>query len=54
MHLDMPALGLEWHESFRVRDLVTDTTYVWRENNFVRLDPFLHCAHIFHVRQGAA
>ncbi len=54
VHLDMPALGLEWHESFRVRDLVTDTTYVWRENNFVRLDPFLHCAHIFHVRQGAA
>jgi starch synthase (maltosyl-transferring) len=54
VHLDMPALGLDWHESFRVRDLVTDTTYVWREHNFVRLDPFLHCAHIFHVRQGAA
>ena len=54
IHLDMPALGMEWHESFRVRDDVTDTTYVWREHNFIRLDPHVACAHILHLRQGAA
>ena len=54
VHLNMPALGLEWHDSFRVRDEVTNTTYVWRENNFIRLDPHVQCAHILHVRQGAA
>ncbi|MCB0916693.1 MAG: alpha-1,4-glucan--maltose-1-phosphate maltosyltransferase [Actinobacteria bacterium] len=54
LHLNMPALGMEWHESFRVRDEVTDTTFLWREHNFIRLDPHVQCAHILHLRQGAA
>ncbi len=54
LHLDMPALGMEWHESFRVRDEVSDTTFLWREHNFIRLDPHVQCAHILHLRQGAA
>ena len=54
VHLNMPALGLDWHDSFRVRDEVTNTTYLWREHNFIRLDPHVQCAHILHVRQGAA
>lgn len=54
LHLNMPALGMDWHESFRVRDEVTDTTFLWREHNFIRLDPHVQCAHILHLRQGAA
>lgn len=54
IHLNMPALGLDWHDSFRVRDEVADATYVWHEHNYVRLDPYHQCAHILHIRQGAA
>jgi starch synthase (maltosyl-transferring) len=54
LHLNMPALGLDWHESFRVRDEIANTTYSWQEHNFVRLDPYVQCAHILHLRQGAA
>ena len=52
--LDMPALGMDWHDSFRVRDEVGQTTFVWRQHNYVRLDPHAQCAHILHVRRGAA
>ena len=52
--LNMPALGMDWHESFRVRDEITDSTFVWRQRNYVRLDPHANCAHILHVRKGAA
>ena len=54
IHLNMPALGMDWHESFRVRDEITNTNFEWREHNFIRLDPHVHCAHILHLRQGAA
>ncbi|MFC0599409.1 alpha-1,4-glucan--maltose-1-phosphate maltosyltransferase [Streptomyces palmae] len=37
--LDMPELGLEWHESFPVRDELTGETYHWGRDNYVRLDP---------------
>lgn len=52
--LDMPALGMDWHESFRVRDEITDQTFVWRQYNYVRLDPHVACAHVLHVQKGAA
>ncbi|MFF4965371.1 alpha-1,4-glucan--maltose-1-phosphate maltosyltransferase [Streptomyces sp. NPDC001037] len=37
--LDMPQLGLEWHESTPVRDLLTGDTYHWGRANYVRLGP---------------
>ncbi|NEA52595.1 maltotransferase domain-containing protein, partial [Streptomyces sp. SID10815] len=37
--LDMPQLGLEWHESVPVRDELTGETYHWGRANYVRLGP---------------
>ena len=37
--LDMPQLGLEWHESMSVHDELTGETYHWGRTNYVRLDP---------------
>ncbi|MCX4883682.1 MULTISPECIES: alpha-1,4-glucan--maltose-1-phosphate maltosyltransferase [unclassified Streptomyces] len=37
--LDMPQLGLEWHESVPVRDELTGETYHWGRANYVRLQP---------------
>ncbi|QDN75710.1 DUF3416 domain-containing protein [Streptomyces sp. S1A1-7] len=37
--LDMPRLGLDWHESVPVHDELTGETYRWGRANFVRLGP---------------
>ncbi|KIE26143.1 alpha-1,4-glucan:maltose-1-phosphate maltosyltransferase [Streptomyces sp. MUSC 125] len=47
--LDMPQLGLDWHESVPVRDLLTGETYHWGRANYVRLEPGHRPAHIFTV-----
>ncbi|WKX12733.1 alpha-1,4-glucan--maltose-1-phosphate maltosyltransferase [Streptomyces sp. NL15-2K] len=47
--LDMPQLGLEWHESVPVRDELTGETYHWGRNNYVRLEPGRVPAHVFSV-----
>jgi len=51
VHLDMPALGMEWFDSFWVQDLLTEETYRWGEHNYVRLDPHNQPAHVLHVRR---
>jgi starch synthase (maltosyl-transferring) len=51
VHLDMPALGMDWHDIFEVRDLLTGATYRWGEHDYVRLDPFVNPAHVLHVRR---
>ncbi|MER7165107.1 maltotransferase domain-containing protein [Micromonospora sp. NPDC000207] len=48
--LDMPALGLDWHDRFTVHDELTGATYDWGQHNAVRLDPYLQPAHVFTVR----
>ncbi|MFJ9718605.1 alpha-1,4-glucan--maltose-1-phosphate maltosyltransferase [Streptomyces sp. NPDC101213] len=48
--LDMPQLGLDWHESVPVRDELTGETYHWGRGNYVRLEPGRTPAHVFHVR----
>ncbi|MFJ5779339.1 maltotransferase domain-containing protein [Streptomyces sp. NPDC093094] len=45
--LDMPQLGLEWHESVPVRDELTGETYHWGRANYVRLAPGQ--AHVLNV-----
>jgi len=51
VHLDMSALGLDWHESFIATDEITGETWTWREHNYVRLDPGFEPAHILSVRR---
>jgi starch synthase (maltosyl-transferring) len=47
--LDMPQLGLDWHESTPVRDELTGETYHWGRTNYVRLDPGHRPAHVLTV-----
>ncbi|MFB7996020.1 alpha-1,4-glucan--maltose-1-phosphate maltosyltransferase [Streptomyces sp. NPDC056002] len=47
--LDMPQLGLGWHESAPVRDELTGETYHWGRANYVRLEPGRAPAHILTV-----
>ncbi|WP_327697797.1 alpha-1,4-glucan--maltose-1-phosphate maltosyltransferase [Streptomyces sp. NBC_00459] len=47
--LDMPQLGLDWHESLPVRDELTGETYQWGRTNYVRLEPGTRPAHILTV-----
>jgi starch synthase (maltosyl-transferring) len=55
--LDMPALFPDdadpWSRTFEVYDALTDTTYTWGRENYVRLDPHWTVAHVFAVRRSA-
>ncbi|MGH8969557.1 MAG: alpha-1,4-glucan--maltose-1-phosphate maltosyltransferase [Actinomycetes bacterium] len=51
VRLDMPELGLDWHDTLAVHDEISGESYVWREHNYVRLDPFVEPAHVFSVRR---
>ncbi|WP_369376226.1 alpha-1,4-glucan--maltose-1-phosphate maltosyltransferase [Streptomyces sp. cg36] len=48
--LDMPELGLSWHESVPVRDELTGETYHWGRANYVRLEPGRAPAHVLALR----
>ncbi len=50
VHLDLPALGMDWQSSFVAHDLVSGQEWHWGEHVFVRLDPHLEPVHIVHVR----
>ncbi|MCA1824889.1 MAG: alpha-1,4-glucan--maltose-1-phosphate maltosyltransferase, partial [Frankia sp.] len=53
VHLNMPAVGADWHETLELHDEVDDSTYYWHgPHNYVRLDPFQHPAHVFSVRRA--
>ncbi|MFF2504553.1 alpha-1,4-glucan--maltose-1-phosphate maltosyltransferase [Streptomyces sp. NPDC058067] len=47
--LDMPQLGLGWHEFAPMRDELTGETYQWGRSNYVRLEPGRAPAHILTV-----
>ena len=51
VHLDMPALGMSWQDSFTATDLITGESWRWGEHNYVRLDPYVQPAHVLHVRR---
>jgi starch synthase (maltosyl-transferring) len=51
VRLDMPALGMDWSDTFTVHDELSGQSYVWGEYNYVRLDPFIEPAHLFTVRR---
>ncbi|WP_432526121.1 maltotransferase domain-containing protein [Kineococcus mangrovi] len=49
VHLDMAALGRQWWDRFTVRDEITGAEFEWGEHDYVRLDPYVEPAHVFHV-----
>jgi starch synthase (maltosyl-transferring) len=53
VHLDLPALGLDWHDSLAVHDEVTGQDWHWGQHNYVRLDPGTEPAHLLTVRRTA-
>ncbi len=53
VHLDLPALGLDWHDSLAVHDEVTGQDWHWSQHNYVRLDPGAEPAHVLTVRRPA-
>ncbi|MDF2968931.1 MAG: alpha amylase, catalytic region [Nocardioidaceae bacterium] len=53
VHLNMPGLGLDWTDGFRVYDEITGQSWHWGEHAYVRLDPGHEPAHILHVWKNA-
>ncbi|CAN5405126.1 alpha-1,4-glucan--maltose-1-phosphate maltosyltransferase [soil metagenome] len=51
VHLNMPALGLEWTDAFVVHDEITGADWTWSEHAYVRLDPGHEPAHVLTVRR---
>ncbi|WP_414690288.1 alpha-1,4-glucan--maltose-1-phosphate maltosyltransferase [Nocardioides sp.] len=51
VHLDLPAIGLSWNDSFVVDDQLSGETWTWGEHNYVRLDPYAEPAHVLSVRK---
>jgi starch synthase (maltosyl-transferring) len=49
VHLDMPALGLDWSSGMEVYDELSGAKYIWGQRNYIRLDPFVEPAHILSV-----
>jgi starch synthase (maltosyl-transferring) len=49
--LDLPELGMDWHERFAARDELTGETYNWGQHNYVRLDPAVESAHVLNIRR---
>ncbi|MEO1128886.1 MAG: alpha-amylase family glycosyl hydrolase, partial [Planctomycetota bacterium] len=52
LDLNMPALGLDWHDSFQAHDLLSGARYAWQGQwNTVALHPHSSPAHILRVRR---
>jgi starch synthase (maltosyl-transferring) len=50
--LDMPELGLDWHDELTVTDELSGEIFSWGQANYVRLDPAVQPAHIFNVSRA--
>jgi starch synthase (maltosyl-transferring) len=50
MHLDLPALGMGWNDTFVAHDLLSEQTWSWGEDVYVKLGPE-NPAHVVHVRR---
>jgi starch synthase (maltosyl-transferring) len=51
-HLDLPALGLDWEDTFTVHDEITGQDWHWGAHNYVHLDPYVEPAHVLTVRRA--
>ncbi|RKR73712.1 starch synthase (maltosyl-transferring) [Frondihabitans australicus] len=54
VHLDLRAIGLEPGSRFTVRDLITQQSWTWTDDDYVRLDSFVEPAHILSVDYNRA
>ncbi len=52
VHLNMSALGLAPDAEFDVVDEVSGAAWRWNAHSYVRLDPYVACAHIVTLRKG--
>lgn len=50
-HLNLPAIGLNWEDTFAVHDEITGQDWQWGAHNFVHLDPYREPAHVLSVRR---
>ena len=50
VHVDLPMLGLNWDEGFIADDQLSEHSWSWRTENFVRLHRDWP-AHVFHIRR---
>jgi starch synthase (maltosyl-transferring) len=50
VHFTMPALGLDWQDSFTARDELSGETMTLQEHNSFALDPHGRCGHILTVK----
>jgi starch synthase (maltosyl-transferring) len=50
VHLDPTAFGLAPDARFDVHDELSDQTWLWGTDNYIRLDPAVEVAHVFTVR----
>jgi starch synthase (maltosyl-transferring) len=53
VHLDMPALGHEWYDTFVVDDELSGQSWRWGQSAYVRLDPGAP-AHVLSIRKTPA
>jgi len=51
VRLDMGALGLAQHDGFVAHDLLSDASWRWGADNYVRLGPDTEPLHIVHLRR---
>ncbi len=51
INLNMPALGLDWHDGFIAHDLITGEQWNWGSRNFVRVGVGAEPVHLIHVRR---
>jgi starch synthase (maltosyl-transferring) len=51
VHLDMPALGFDYGDTFAAQDLITDESWHWGEHNYVRLGPAGEPVHVLAIRR---
>ncbi len=52
VHLDMPALGFDWHEAITVKDELSGKPFTLHEHNHFTLDPHGACGYVFTIRKG--
>ncbi len=53
VHLNLPAIGFDWEDTFSVHDEITGQTWSWGAHNYVHLDPYVEPAHVLTVRRTA-
>ncbi|GAA3879279.1 DUF3416 domain-containing protein [Saccharothrix violaceirubra] len=54
LDLDLPVLGVDWHDRLIAHDEVSGQTWDWGAANYVRLEPWRSAAHVVAVQRRFA